>query len=648
MSISTIPFVQTASSRRVAFVERWDSTSALTKTRLKVALLVVVVVAAYHYSLSSLLQTVGFDTPLAYIGLVPVLAAGLAWIRRHPRASEPAIHDRQLDYILGVPLVAGAMVMAFVLPGHLGDIYWVNRVDLVSLPIFVAGVVTLLFGTRVLWRQKAAVLYLFLAWPWPYTTILLGALGGFTNLTVNGAKEVLHFAPVAKTLPGASNNGVFMVSHHGQSFPVSVVTACSGVDGMVGFLLVGAGFATLVAGPFVRKILWLAMGLVLLWATNLLRLILIFWVGHRYGEKLAIGVLHPVAGLVIFCLGVLLMLALLRPFGLRLADFGGGPRRQDGTGSDPYQHPTRGPSSPRPAAPRVFLAGALVAIAGLLLAMNNSSLASFDPVASAAGEPKLTSYIADPASPPGWEPGYVTQFQQNKPFFGASSIWDRYAYGESAGHIPSDLTSSLPVTADVINAGGLSGFEQYGVTACYSFHGYTLRDVAKVALGNGISGQAMSFSSTNGLEDWTIVYWIWPVKMASGTRYERIILYLQNTANATVIAPLSVSGISHSSNALKPTSAVDRRLLTNRAFLVEFARQLIEGQTHQNDPQVTLDSIQKAHQILPPPPTPAKANPALNAAARNRAAAHRTSVQRLEQQRKLPNGYDGIYAKGGD
>ena len=219
MSISTLTLVQNATNRRLALVQRWDDTSALTKTRVKVMLLLVVVFAAYHYSLTSLLQTVGFDTPLAYIGLVPVIALGLAWIRRRPRASEPAIHDRQLDYIIGLPLVGGAMAIAYILPGHLGDIYWVNRVDLLSLPIFVAGVVTLLFGTRVLWRQRAAVLYLFLAWPWPYTAILLGTLGGFTDITVSGLKQVLKVMPVAQTLPGVANQGIFVVSHHGQHSP---------------------------------------------------------------------------------------------------------------------------------------------------------------------------------------------------------------------------------------------------------------------------------------------------------------------------------------------------------------------------------------------------------------------------------------------
>ena len=239
---------------------------------------------------------------------------------------------------------------------------------------------------------------------------------------------------------------------------------------------------------------------------------------------------------------------------------------------------------------------AIVATVAALLALNNSALRTYDPVASAAGLPKLTSFIADPASPPGWEASYVTEYTANKPLFGESSVWYRYGYGEAANHQPGRLTSSLPVTADVINAGGLSGFAQYGVTACYSFHGYELRDVAKVALGNGINGQAMSWSSQDGFQDWTVVYWIWPVKMASGTRYERIILYLQNTEDSKVVMPAGVSGISGLKGALKATSPADRQLIVNRGFLVEFARQLISAQTRKVDTQATLDSVIEAHQ----------------------------------------------------
>jgi exosortase/archaeosortase family protein len=643
MSISTLTPVQAAVDWRRVVVQSWDDASAVTKTRIKVALFAVVVLAAYHYTLSSLVQTVGFDTPLAYVGLVPLLAAGLAWLRRRPREPEPPIHDRQLDYIIGVPLVAGAVVMDFVLPGHLGVLYWVDRIDLLSLPVFVAGVVTLLFGTRVLWRQRVAVLYLFLAWPWPYTTILLGTLGGFTHITIAGLSEVLKVIPVAQTVPGAANAGLFLVNHHGHYFPVSVVTACSGVDGMVGFFLVGAGFATLVAGPIVRKTMWLACGLALLWTTNLLRLLLIFWIGEHYGEHLSIGILHPTAGLVLFCVDVLLMFAILRPFGLRLIDYGRRAPQQSQAG--PGLQP---PVGAAPAVPRIFLVGAAVAIVAALLYANNSALRNFDPVASAAGLPRLTSYIADPASPPGWENSYMAQYTSNKPLFGQSSIWYRYGYGEGPNHTSGELTSSVPVIADVINARGLSGFEQYGVTACYSFHGYQLRDVAKVSLGHGISGQALSYSSPSGLEDWTIVYWIWPVKMASGNRYERIILYLQNTAYGSVVLPHGVTGIAGLKNTLQVTNPTDRRLITNRAFLVEFAREVITAQTHQADANATLDSVTSAHvSILDQnsvPGKPAKAR-TVHSAKPAEVAAHQAAVRRLEAAGKVPDGYDGIYLK---
>src|ERR1700728_2515953 len=130
MSIVESPVLRPAYAWHRSSLAEWSALEEKTQTRCKIVVLVGVVVLAYHYSLVSLLQTVGLDTPLAYVGLVPLIAAGLAWINRSPRAAEPAIHDRQLDYIVGLFLVGVALVAALVLPGRLGDMYWINRVDL--------------------------------------------------------------------------------------------------------------------------------------------------------------------------------------------------------------------------------------------------------------------------------------------------------------------------------------------------------------------------------------------------------------------------------------------------------------------------------------------------------------------------------------
>jgi exosortase len=572
MSSTEVPILTPAVRWHQATVGEWDALEPRTRTRCKVAALVVVVVIAYHYSLVSLLQTIGLDTPLAYVGLVPLLAAGLAWINRAPRASELPIHDRELDYGIGVVLIGVAILGGVVLPARLGAMFWVNRLDLLFLPLFVTGATILLFGLRVAWRQKVALAYLFLGWPWLYTTFLLGTLGGFTSLTLRGLNLSLHVFHVAT--PVAGDPGVFEVVHGGRATSISVVTACSGIDGMVGFLLIGVALAAIVSGPLIRKGLWLATGLVLLWITNLARLLLIFWAGRVAGPHFALGILHPVAGLVMFCIGVGLMSVLLRPFGLSRV-----------------KEVPRAAAAARSAAPRVFAAVGILLAAAVVLSVSDAKLQTFNPVAAATGEPKLGSFLADPANPAGWTAAFETEYTFAKPLFGQDSRWFRYLYSPtSPGRSP--LHSTLPVTADVIDAGSLDGFDAYGVTACYSFHGYTLRDVATVNLGNGISGQALSYSGVSARQNWSIVYWIWPVETGAGTRYERVILYLQNTSAASATLAPHSPGAAQLTAAIKGVEPAQRLLLTNRAFLVAFARQVVAGQTHQRDTAVLIDSVQ--------------------------------------------------------
>jgi exosortase/archaeosortase family protein len=370
---------------------------------------------------------------------------------------------------------------------------------------------------------------------------------------------------VARPIPGADGS-LFNVMFHGRDFQLSVVSACSGVNGMVGFLLVGTAFGAIVTGPRRRKAVWVLGGLLLLWVVNVGRLLLIFWAGHTFGEHFAIRVLHPFVGLVTFNVGIIIMLLLLKPFGLRIGP--GGKERQAGsTSSDGTTH---GPM----AVPAIYSAISLVVILGVVLGITNSSMRSYDLVASATGEPKLASYLDYPGSPAAWQATFSQEIDTAKPYFGESSKWYRYTYTSSAS--TSDLHADLPITADVINTNDLFSFSAYGVEACYRFHGYRLRNVAQVNLGGGIAGQALSYSSKNH-GDWSIVYWIWPVQTGKSTRYERVILYLLNTGSGPLRGP-GVSGLRNLHGSLNPQDATQRRLIEVRGFLVAFAREVIKAQ----------------------------------------------------------------------
>lgn len=558
---------------------RWTEASQTTRTRIQVAVLLGSVLIAYSYSLTTLLQTANQQTPLAYISLVPAIALALAAIRSRPLKPEPPIHDRQVDYTIGVPLIITAVAINLVLPARMSAMFWVYRVDLLSLPIFVAGAVAILFGTRVLWRQKLAIAFLFLAWPYPYQKYLLGVLNAFTDITLVAMQKIAVWTHLA-TPALSSDNTLFTINHHGTSFSLSVVSACSGVNGVVGFLLVGSAFAAIVRGPIVRKVLWLVGGIVLLWAINLGRITFIFFAGKEWGESIAINVFHPFVGLVTFSLGVIVMILLIRPLGMRV-QIGEmkppSPASPSGAVPAPVSPPESAPKEKGPlAVPRVSLAITAVVVAALFTGFSNLGLSTYNLVAGVAGQAKLNAFIQGPVAPAGWTAQYATTYGWAKPLFGDTSVWNRY---EMRSDGTSVLHTNAPVVADVINTPDLSTFSAFGVENCYTFHGYSLADVSQVSLAGGITGQAMSYTSQQ-FGSWSIVYWIVPVKMdTGGTNYERIVLYVRNAGQGVVVKGITTASDVHNiGGRLNRSTEADVALINNRTFLVAFADQLINAQ----------------------------------------------------------------------
>lgn len=543
----------------------WDRRSPRSTTVLRLIILLAATAAAYHYSLLSLLQSLSLETPLAYVGLVPVMALLLAALRARPDKAEPVIHDRQLDYIVGVPLLAGALAINTLLPRRLSTMFWVWRIDLFTLPFFVAGAVALLFGVRVLWRQRLAISFLLLAWPLPYSVLLLRFLTNFTDVTLSGLRLALRVVQVAVPLP-SGDGSLFRVVHEGKPFSLSVAAACSGANGMIGFLLVGVAFGAIVRGPRTRKALWLTAGLLLLWLINLGRILFIFWAGKLWGESVAIDVLHPYVGLVTFNLGVVIMLLALRPLGLSIR------------GRMGERGPAAAAARRTMAVPKAAVALVTVVVLGGVLSLTNENLKSYDMVANALGGARLASFSDHPSAPEGWAARQTNRFTWARPFFGEDSSWLRYTYTSRSASGPTGR--KLPITGDVIRTSNLRSFSAYGVEACYRFHGYKLRDVASVSLGGGITGQALSYANEKKRQDWTIVYWLWPVRTAEGsTSYERVTLYLQDAGGAQINASTPASeDVKSLGGGLSQADELERRLLNTRSFLVTFAQGVVTGQ----------------------------------------------------------------------
>ena len=226
---------------------------------------------------------------------------------------------------MGFGFVFIAASILIFLPDSLRSRFWLYRIDLLSLPFFVAGVVTLLYGVRRLWALRVPILFLFLAWPVPYLPLVGDGLRAFTDLSVAAASALATVNPAA--VPGGAE-GAFIIQNAERPFVLLVGSACAGVNSMVGFLIIGMALLYIVHGSFWRKAVWLVDGLVLVWVFNVLRIEAIFSAGALFGRQVAYDILHPVAGLLVFNLAILIMLMLIPVFGLRWRPGRRGRRRQ--------------------------------------------------------------------------------------------------------------------------------------------------------------------------------------------------------------------------------------------------------------------------------------------------------------------------------
>lgn len=494
------------------------------RRRLVVRLLGVAtaVVVCYHLSLWTLVRGLSVDTPLAYLGLVPFVAVGLGWFLSRPGGDELDIHDRHLDLIVGIPLVVVALTSLVVLPERMATVYWLYRIDLLTLPLFVAGSIALAFGVRMLWRVRAAVLFLFLAWPVPLRAVVTRMLEPTADLTARGVGRLMDIVPIANP---ANGDGITFEVPHGDGFLVTIASACSGANGLVGFLLVGSALTLAMDGARSRKLAWLATGTALVWVLNLARIVGILVVGRFFGQRAAIDILHPFVGLISFNLAALLMLAVLGRFGLRL-------KRRTGSRSESIGR----------AVPHARIAVVALLVAAIVGGVANQGLQRYDPIASAAGGAKLLPFAIGAREIPGARAKVMTRFEHGQRYFGENSTWSRWSYSTIVDEYgrsvdPLGLRTNVPVIVDVINTDNLQSFSDFGIEACYRFHGFDTAEVGTLDLGHGLTGSLLRWTDADTDLDWVSLYWIWPVRDGVDTRYERVVVLINLDRNLQVRVP---------------------------------------------------------------------------------------------------------------
>lgn len=495
--------MSTAAAGSVAVPAPLSRTGALPYGRAALLLgsLAVVYWAALRYTYVSL-QSFDPSSPLVFVPFVPFAAVAVGSTRWRGATDEPsALPQRGADVLIGICFLLTAWLTAFEAPRVFSTETLAWRADLLSLAPFTAGMIALLFGGRMLFRLRAAVLLLTAMAPGLYRPLLAPLRSGLDAATfalLGALQHVLGWYDAA-----ATTQGQYVTLHGRQTFTVSVTQACAGGGAVLAGLLLAGTVCLLTTGAARRKLAWATVTVTLCWAGNLVRLLVLFAVGYRSDLATMMGPLHDWLGALMLALSLSVALLLVRVMGLAFL--------------------VRAPH-PEPAhcLTGFGLRSALVSLVAVVAVAVPSAAATsrFDFFAGSSRTAEASAQAAvgnlpgvSELAPISWAPA----------FFGVQARWSRWLVF-TGGTVPAGTPGtpgSLPTAVDIVHSNDAGRFDTYGLAACYGFHGYRLMQQGTVPLPGGRVGESIVYRDRETGARVTVLAWR---QLLAGGGFERVVV----------------------------------------------------------------------------------------------------------------------------
>lgn len=166
------------------------ATVVVSRARLasRIALFVAVLAVSYWRLLSSAVQATSRGSPYVAFLVAPPAAAFLVLWRQQRSERELDVHDREIDFILVVAILALSVGLTMLLSRRLGTFATALAPEVLSLPLWTAAAAVALFGTRATIRHLYSLVVLGTVWRPPLFAVAglvpARAFGWFTAATI--------------------------------------------------------------------------------------------------------------------------------------------------------------------------------------------------------------------------------------------------------------------------------------------------------------------------------------------------------------------------------------------------------------------------------------------------------------------------------
>jgi exosortase len=265
-------------------------------------MILLMILIVYWQDISILINEALYNESVTHIVVVPVLVSYIVYRKRNTIKASFALENlrqRSMDSFL-IEAIGLSLCLTSLL------VYWYGsytfsplEYHILSIPLFISGIVLILFNLKTLIALIFPILFLLFLIPPPSgITYTAGALIGNFNT------QAAHFLLKTVGLPVVldSTYGVpTIVLNTSTDTPMlfAVDLPCSGIYSLIAFMMFATFLAYIIHGSVIKKIGLFLIGFVLLQALNIFRISLIVAIGYWLGEEIAMTIFHVAAGWVL-------------------------------------------------------------------------------------------------------------------------------------------------------------------------------------------------------------------------------------------------------------------------------------------------------------------------------------------------------------
>lgn len=280
---------------------------------LKIVVIVATALAIFYQDLTIIANDALQSEFMSHIIAIPFLFSYLIYRKRKMlRATIPLETTNPTRKPMYIREIVGALLCltAFLLYWHGSYTFNPLEYHMISLPLFTAGLILIIFNTKTLKVLVFPIAFLLFLTPPPLEIVY--AVGA-TLSTISSEAAYNFLKAIGLPVSLADQYGtpaIILQKTGGPPLTFAIDIACAGIYSLIGFTIFTVFVAYIARGPSWKKPIVFLAGIPLIYSLNITRIIITVLIGNQYGMETAMQTFHLLGGWALIFIGTLILLTI--------------------------------------------------------------------------------------------------------------------------------------------------------------------------------------------------------------------------------------------------------------------------------------------------------------------------------------------------